>query len=40
MRSDIHFESLDISNREVKSVVPSVKLSHVLELKLLPSHLK
>ena len=34
------FESLDLSNREVKSFVPSIESPPILELKLLPSHLK
>ena len=40
VRTDRRFESLDLSNREVKPVVPFIELPHVLELKLLPSHLK
>ena len=40
MRHDKHFESLDLSNREVKSSIPSTEPPLILELKLLPSHLK
>ena len=40
VRTDRCFESLDLSNREVKHVVSFIELPHVLELKLLPSHLK
>ena len=39
-RTDKHFESLDLSNREVKPSVLSIKSPSILELKLLPSHLK
>ena len=40
MRADKHFESLDLSNREVKPSVLSIKSFPILELKLLPSHIK
>ena len=40
MRGDRHFESLDLSNKEVKPFVLSIESPPVLELKLLPSHLK
>ena len=40
VRTNRHFESLDLSNREVKLVVPYIELPFVLELKLLLSHLK
>ena len=40
IRDDNHFESLNLSNREVKSYVPFIKSPHVLELKHLPLHLK
>lgn len=34
------FESLNLSNREVQPTQPSIESLHILELKLLPSHLK
>ena len=40
MRADKHFKSLELSNREVKPSIPSIESPHVLELILLPSHLK
>ena len=40
MRTSKHFESLDLSNREIKPFVPSTESLLVLELKLLSSHLK
>ena len=30
MRTDRHFESLDLSNGQVKPAVPSIELPHVL----------
>ena len=35
-----YFESLDLSNREIKPFVSSIESPPVFELKLLPSHLK
>ena len=40
MRTNKHFESLDISNREVKPSVPFIESPPVLELNILPLHLK
>ena len=40
VRTNKHFECLDISNREVKHSIPSIESLPVLELKLLPLHLK
>ena len=40
LRHDKHFESLDLSNREVKPTVSSIESPPILELKLLPSYLK
>ena len=40
MRTNRHFESLDLSNREVKPTMPSIELPLVLELKFLPLLLK
>ena len=40
MRHNKHFELLDLSNREVKSIVLSIESPLILELKLLPSYLK
>ena len=40
MRYDRHFESLNLSEREVKPIVTSIESLHILELKLLPSRLK
>ena len=40
MRHGITFEPLDLSKREVKPSIPSVELPPILELKILPSHLK
>ena len=39
IRHDKHFEYLNLTNREVKPIVPSIQSPHILELKLLPSHL-
>ena len=39
MRTDRHFEFLDLSNKEVKPSFPFIKSPYVLELKILPSHL-
>lgn len=38
--TDKEIESLDLSNREVKPSIPSIESPHILELILLPSHLK
>lgn len=38
--TDRHFESLNLSNREIKPSIPSIESTPVLELKTLPSHLK
>ena len=35
IRADRHFESLDLSNREVKLYIPSIESPLILELKLL-----
>ena len=40
VRHDKQFESLDLSNKEIKPYVPSIESPPVLELKLLASHLK
>ena len=40
VRHDRLFESLDLSNREVKPYVPSIESPPILELKLLHLHLK
>ena len=40
VRHNIHFESLDLSNREVKPTIPSIESPPILELKLLPLHSK
>ena len=40
VRIDRHFELLDLSNKEVKPFVSFIEVPHILELKLLPSHLK
>ena len=40
VKADKHFESLDLSNREVKPFILSIMSPLTLELKLLPSHLK
>ena len=40
MRTNKQFKSLDLSNREIKPYVPSIESLLVLELKLLPLHLK
>ena len=39
VRIDKHFESLGLSNKEVKPYVPSIESRSVLELKFLPPHL-
>ena len=35
LRHDRHFESLDLSNKEVKPTISSIESPHILELKLL-----
>ena len=40
MRTDKYFESLDLSNREVKLYLSSIESPAILELNILPSHLK
>ena len=40
MRHDKPFESLDLSNREVKLYLSSIESPAILELNILPSHLK
>ena len=40
LRYDRHFEPLDLLSREVKLSTPSIESPLILELKLLPSHLK
>ena len=40
MRTDKYFESLDLSNREVKPLVPFIESPLILKLKLSPLYLK
>lgn len=40
VRTDKHFESLDLLNKEVKPSVSSIESPFILELKILPSHFK
>ena len=40
MKIDKYFESLDLSNKEVKPSIPFIESPLVLELNILPSHLK